>query len=148
MLLAIDVVLMLAAILALTFGYRDAYRGRERSPILVTAADPLAIICRSPRLRTFFPAVFLLFSSWMLAFVYIPFVVTSRYGGDDPATVIGVVGGSGGVATLALSRPSDRSPIGSGTGMCSTRARSPRSCSGRFPRSPLTSRPSPSSGRC
>lgn len=102
-LLGIDATLMLVVILALTFGYRDEYRGRSTESILAMAIGSLGIITRSGRLRTLFPALFLLFAGWMLAFVYVPLVVTSLYTGSDPGTAVGVVVGAGGLATVVLS---------------------------------------------
>lgn len=101
-LLLIDVALMLIVILALTLGYRDAFRGAARGPLLRMAVDSVRIIGDSPRLRTLFPALFMLFAGWMLAFTYVPLAVTTLYRGSEPGTAVGVVMGASGVVTLVL----------------------------------------------
>lgn len=102
-LLLIDVALMLAVVLGMTFGYRDDFKGTDRGPLLRMAADSLAIIARSPRLRTLFPALFVLFAGWMLAFAYVPLAITALYSGPEAATAVGAVFGAAGVATLVAS---------------------------------------------
>jgi predicted MFS family arabinose efflux permease len=101
-LVAIDMVLLLAVALALTFGYRDTYQTPSRERILRLAFGSIGIIMRSARLRTLFPALFLLFSGWMLAFTYLPLAVTTLYHGPDRGRAIGLVLGMGGLATLIL----------------------------------------------
>lgn len=102
-LLVLDAALMLAVVVALTFGYRDPFTPSERGRILAMAADSVRIIWRSPRLRVLFPALFVLFSGWMLAFTYVPLVTAALYRGDDPGAAVGLVMGAGGLAALALS---------------------------------------------
>ncbi len=102
-LLAVDVGLIVVVIIALSLGYRDAFRAPTRAPILAMAAASVGILWRSRRLRALFPALFLLFAGWMLAFVYIPLVITSLYRGDDPNTAIGVVIGASGLAAFVIS---------------------------------------------
>lgn len=102
-LLSVNSVLMLVVILTLAFGYRDEFRGTDQAPLLRMAADSLAIIWRSPRLRALFPALFVLFAGWMLANVYIPLAVTTLYRGGEPGTAVGVVIGAAGLVTLLLS---------------------------------------------
>ena len=102
-LLAINGVLMLAVIVALAFGYRDPFRGADRTPILRMAADSVRIIWRSARLRALFPALFVLFAGWMLAFTYAPRAITALYRGSEPGTAVGVVLAAGGLVTLVLS---------------------------------------------
>ncbi len=97
LLLGIDAGLMLAVVLGLALGYRDAFRGRAEAPILKMAVDSVLIILRSPRLRVLFPALFLLFSGWMLAFAYAPLTITAIYHGGDPAMVVGLILGGGGL---------------------------------------------------
>lgn len=101
-LLAIDSALMLGVILALTFGYRDVFVGTDRGPLLRMALDSVRIIWHSPRLRTLFPALFILFAGWMLAFSYVPLAVTALYRGDAPGTAVGLVMGAGGLTTLII----------------------------------------------
>ncbi len=102
-LLALDTVLMLGVIGVLTFGYRDRFVGTNRGSIGRMAWDSVTIIGRSPRLRTLFPALFLLFSGAVLVNVYLPLVVGALYQGRDLGTVIGLVLGAGGLTTLILS---------------------------------------------
>ncbi len=102
-LLAIDGALMLAVIMALSFGYRDTFRGADRGPILRMAADSVRIIWRSARLRTLFPALFVLFAGWMLAFTYAPRAITALYHGGEPGTAVGIVLATGGVVAFAIS---------------------------------------------
>ena len=102
-LVTIDAGLVVLIILALGFGYRDTFTPADRSPILRMAADSVLIIWRSARLKALFPALFILFAGWMLAFTYVPLAVTALYRGSDPGTAVGVVLGAGGLATLVLS---------------------------------------------
>lgn len=102
-LLGIDVVVMAFVVLAMTFGYRDSFRGRQRGPLLRMAGDSLVVIWRSRRLRALFPALFLLFAGWMLSFAYITLAVKQIYKGTDLATATGIVVGVGGLMTLVLS---------------------------------------------
>jgi DHA1 family multidrug resistance protein-like MFS transporter len=104
-LLVIDVALLLAVILALSFGYWDDYKGTDRGSLLRMAWASIGIIAKSPRLRTLFPALFLLFAGWMLAFTYVPLVIERLYRGDEAAlaTTIGLVAGAAGLATLVIS---------------------------------------------
>ena len=101
-LLAINVIVMLVVILTLIFGYHDDYQGKESDPILRMAIDSIGIIYHSKRLRALFPALFLLFGGWMLAFTYVPLAITELYTGTEPGTVIGLVMGAGGLITLFL----------------------------------------------
>lgn len=101
-LLALDVVFLLAVILALGFGYRDPYRSPSQEPLLRMALDAVALIGRSARLRALFPALFFLFAGWMLAMTYVPLAVTALYHGPDPGTAVGIVLGAGGLVALVL----------------------------------------------
>lgn len=101
-LLAIDSVLMLAVVLAITFGYRDTFVATDRRPILNMAADSVGIIWRSQRLRTLFGALFLLSAGWMLALIYVPLAITALYEGDHPGTAVGLVLGAGALTTLVF----------------------------------------------
>ena len=102
-LLAVDAVLMLVVILALALGYRDSFKGSSKEPLLRMAVDSVRVIVRSPRLRTLFPALVLLFAGWMLAFTYIPLAVTQLYTGSNPASIIGFVMGAGGLIAMFVS---------------------------------------------
>ncbi|GAC1473360.1 MAG: multidrug efflux MFS transporter [Chloroflexota bacterium] len=102
-LIEIDLVLLVAIAAGLTFGYRDAYTPTVRAPVLLMAIETVALMWRDRRLQILFPALFLLFAGWMLAFTYLPLVVTSLYTGSDPGRVVGIVFGVGGLSTLVLS---------------------------------------------
>ena len=103
-LMGIDAAVMLAVIAAMTFGYRDAFRGTARGPLLGVAAESVRIILRSPRLRLLFPALFLLFAGWMLAYTYTSLVVEALYTGDPEqlGTTIGWVFGASGLVTILI----------------------------------------------
>jgi MFS family permease len=49
-----------------------------------------------------FPALFLLFTGWMLANTFAPIAIASLYRGADRATAVGLVLGGGGFATLII----------------------------------------------
>lgn len=102
-LLLVDVALMLAVVLVLSFGYRDRFVGKNDGPILRMAWAGVLIIWRSPRLRALFPALFLLFAGWTLALTYVPLAITALYRGDSPGTAIGYVLGASGLTSLVLS---------------------------------------------
>lgn len=100
--LALDAALLAAIVLLLSFGYRDAYVPTpERPPVMRAAFDGLALIWRSPRLRLLFPALLILFSGWMLVFIYLPLAVERIHGDDGLATAVGIALGAQGVVTLA-----------------------------------------------
>lgn len=101
-LLLLNCITISLIILALFFGYRDLYRGEIRASILRMAWDSVRLIGKSRRLLALFPALFLLFGGWMLAFTYIPLVITDLYTGEDAGTVIGLVIGASGFTTLIL----------------------------------------------
>jgi predicted MFS family arabinose efflux permease len=71
-LMAIDAALLLAITLLTVFGYRDSYRSGSTRPVVRMAWESLGLLGKSPRLRTLFPALFLLFGGWMMAFTYVP----------------------------------------------------------------------------
>ncbi len=98
----VDVGLMVVVVLALSFGYLDAYRGRNPQPLMRMAMDSIRVSFRAGRVRTLFVAFFLLYAGWMLCFSYMPVVITSLYQGDNPASVIGYVLGAGGLLALVL----------------------------------------------
>ena len=103
-LLAIDSVLMLGVVLALTFGYHDKFRGTGQGSLARMALGSVGLIWASRRLRFLFPALFLLFAGWMLASTYVPLVVTRLYTGADVGTATGLVIAGGGL-TAALFGP-------------------------------------------
>src|SRR5256884_3511891 len=103
-LMAADAAIMLAMVTMLAFGYRDGFVARPASgSLLRMAGDGILLIVRSPRLRALFPALFLLFAGWMLAFIYVPLVVARLYTGPDPNTAVGIVLGAGGLGGFILS---------------------------------------------
>ncbi len=98
-LLAIDTALMLGVVLALTFGYQDKFKGSGQGSLMRMALGSVGLIWASRRLRLLFPALFLLFSGWMLATTYVPLVVTRLYNGADVGTATGLVIAGGGLTT-------------------------------------------------
>ena len=101
-LLLLNMVVLSLVVLLLARGYTDTYQAKEDGPILQMAWDSLRIIGRSKRLLALFPALFLLFGGWMLAFTYIPLVISDIYTGSDPGLVIGLVIGASGFTTMIL----------------------------------------------
>jgi len=101
-LMLFDFAILLVVIGALALGYKDSYRGSEQEPLLKMAWESVRIVGRSKRLRTLFLALLFLFGSWMLAFTYIPLVITELYRGSDPGTAVGLVIGASGLTTLVL----------------------------------------------
>jgi MFS transporter, DHA1 family, multidrug resistance protein len=103
-LIAADAAIMLGLVAMLAFGYRDGFVAKTSSDSLLRmAGDGILLIVHSPRLRALFPALFLMFAGWMLAFIYVPLVVASLYSGPDPATTVGIVLGAGGLGVFILS---------------------------------------------
>jgi len=103
-LMAADAAIMLAVVAMLAFGYRDGFIAKGTGGSLVRmAGDGILLIVRSPRLRALFPALFLLFAGWMLAFIYVPLVVARLYTGPDPASAVGIVFGAGGIGVFIAS---------------------------------------------
>jgi len=100
-LVLVDGVLLLLVILALSVGYRDTFVPTDTRPLLRMALDSVRVVWRSPMLPLF-PALFLLFTGWMLANTFAPIAITSLYHGEDRATAIGLVLGGGGFATLVI----------------------------------------------
>src|SRR2546428_1295671 len=106
--------LALGAVVALlALGYRDGFvPPGSGGSLLRMAGEGVMLIVRSPRLRALFPALFLLFAGWMLAYIYVPLVVARLYSGSDPATAVGIVLGAGGlgifIASPAIGALADR----------------------------------------
>lgn len=104
-LLGIDAAFMLLVVLGLSLGYRDIFTPRPEGSLVRMAGDSVLIITRSPRLRTLFPALFIVFAGWMLAMTYVPLAVAALYAGDTPGTAVGVVLGAGGLTALLVIGP-------------------------------------------
>jgi DHA1 family multidrug resistance protein-like MFS transporter len=102
-LLLMNVVSLTIVVIALWVSYRDPYRGDQEAPILRMAWESVGIIWHSLRLRALFPALFLLFGGWMMAFTYVPLAIAEIYTGNEPGTAIGLVIGASGLTTLILS---------------------------------------------
>jgi len=103
-LIAADALAVAGVVALLSFGYGDGFVPRASSgSLLRMAGDGIMLIARSPRLRTLFPALFLLFAGWMLAYIYVPLVVARLYSGSDPATAVGIVLGAGGLGVFVAS---------------------------------------------
>lgn len=98
----INAAIMIIVVLALTFGYEDAYRGKNRAPILQMALDSVRVSFRAGRLRLIFIAFFFLYAGWMLVYSYLPVVVTRLYTGTNPASAIGYVLGGGGMLAMLI----------------------------------------------
>jgi DHA1 family multidrug resistance protein-like MFS transporter len=102
-LMLFNVAALLVIIALLSFGYRDHYQGTDRGPLLQMAFDSVRIVWRSPRLRTLFAALFVLFAGWIMVLTYVPVAVTALYRGDQPGSAVGLVLGAAGLAALVLS---------------------------------------------
>jgi DHA1 family multidrug resistance protein-like MFS transporter len=100
-LVLVDGALLMAVIVALSVGYRDAFVPTDRRPLLRMALDSVRVVWSSPMLPIF-PALFLLFTGWMLANTFAPIAIASLYHGDERATAVGIVLGGGGFATLVI----------------------------------------------
>ncbi|MCL4559747.1 MAG: MFS transporter [Chloroflexi bacterium] len=101
--LVIDAGLILIVVLAMTFGYRDHYTGTNRGPLFKMAKESVGIIVKSPRLRTLFAALFLLFASMAVAQTYVPLAIQEIYTGSDVGTVIGIILGASGMVAIIIS---------------------------------------------
>jgi len=101
-LLLIDMIVLGLVVLLLARGYTDTYQAKADAPIMQMAWDSLRIIGRSNRLLALFPALFLLFAGWMLAFTYVPLVIAEIYSGENLARVIGLIAGASGLTTMIL----------------------------------------------
>lgn len=102
--LGVDAILLAGVVTALVIGYRDAFvPSLARPPILRAAFEGLALIWRSPRLQTLFPALLIVFSGWMLTFIYLPIVVQRIHGDDGLGTAVGIALGASGLVTLLAS---------------------------------------------
>jgi MFS family permease len=89
----------LGVVLALTFGYHDEFKGTGQGSLVRMALGSVGLIWASRRLRFLFPALFLLFSGWMLANTFVPLVVARLYNGADVGTATGLVIACGGLTT-------------------------------------------------
>jgi MFS transporter, DHA1 family, multidrug resistance protein len=101
-LLLIDAGLLIVVVLSLTFGYQDDFKGTDRGPLLSMAAESVRIILRSVPLRSFFPALFLVFAGGRMASTFLPVVVATLYKGQDQGTMVGLVFGAGGAVALVV----------------------------------------------
>jgi MFS transporter, DHA1 family, multidrug resistance protein len=101
-LLTIDVMLITAVVLALTFGYHDRFKPASQEGLFKMAGDSIKTILHSPRLRTLFPALFMLFAGWMLALTYASLAISQIYHGSDLGTMVGIILGAGGGVALVL----------------------------------------------
>ncbi|MEO5953515.1 MAG: MFS transporter, partial [Chloroflexia bacterium] len=102
-LLVVDTLLLIIVILAMTFGFRDNYKGTNRGSIMQMAVGSVGLIFKSARLRALFPALFLLQAGWMLAFSYVSLIVQQLYKGENIGTAIGLVQGASGIFSIILS---------------------------------------------
>jgi MFS family permease len=102
-LLIINGVIMVVMIAALSFGYKDSFKGTNSGPLLSMAFEGVRVIYNSRRLRALIIALFMLFAGWMLAITYLSIAITELYKGSEPGTVIGLVSGAGGLMAMLLS---------------------------------------------
>jgi MFS family permease len=102
-LMLVDVAMFVVVILALTFGYRDSFRGQNRGPLLHMAAESVRLIWDTLRLRALFAALFVLFSGWIMAITFVPVAITALYKGDQPGSAVGLILGAGGVIAFVVS---------------------------------------------
>lgn len=101
-LLGIDVLLILAVVIALSFSYKDRFTGSSTEPLIKMAGESVKTVLQSRRLRSLFPALFLLFAGWMLALTYAALTIGQIYHGSNLGTVVGIILGCGGLASLIL----------------------------------------------
>jgi len=101
-LMAIDAGLLVLVTLLVAVGYRDSYRGRSTRPVLRMAWESVTLLVRTPSLRALFPALFLLFGGWMMAFTYVPLAAAAIYAGPDEASAVGIVMGTAGLMAMIL----------------------------------------------
>ena len=99
----VNAALLALVVVSLTFGYQDEFRGKANEPVLRMATGSVRLIWGTLRLRTLFPALFLLFAGRALAASYVPLAITEIYHGSTPGTAVGLVSAAGGVAALLLS---------------------------------------------
>lgn len=101
-LLALDGALLVVVTVALQLGFRDHFVGTSERPLLAMVRESLRDLWTSPAFALL-PALFLLFSGWMLANTFAPIGI-ARLAGDGraAATAVGLVLGAGGLATLVL----------------------------------------------
>jgi MFS family permease len=103
-LLLADSAVLAVVIAALWFGYRDRYEGRgaaDGRSVVRMALESVKDLWNS-KVFPLIPALFLLFTGWMLANTYVPLSVMSIYHGVKEGTAIGLVMGGGGLATLII----------------------------------------------
>jgi MFS transporter, DHA1 family, multidrug resistance protein len=102
-LIGIDIILMLAVVLSLAFGYHDLFKSRINQPIFQMAGDSLRILMNSARLKALFPALFFLFAGSALARIYVPLAISNIYPALDINTIIGLILGAGGFLAIFVS---------------------------------------------
>jgi DHA1 family multidrug resistance protein-like MFS transporter len=100
-LLKIDSFLLIAVVLALQLGYRDHFVGDNRRSLWQMAAASLRTLWTA-KVFPLLPALFLLFSGWMLANTFAPIGIATLYRGSEHGTAVGLVLGGGGLATLII----------------------------------------------
>lgn len=101
-LLLLDLLILLVCIVGLIWGYQGNRPTPVTDSIWRMAAESLRHIGQSPRLRTLFPALFLLFTGWMLATTYVPLIVPTYYQGERLGFTVGLVVGGGGLLAIVL----------------------------------------------
>lgn len=94
--------ILLACITGLIWGYQGNRPTPATDSIGRMAMESLRHIGQSPRLRTLFPALFLLFTGWTLATTYLPLLVPTYYHGARLGFTVGLVVGGGGLLAMVL----------------------------------------------
>jgi len=100
-LLEVDSLLLVGVLLALQLGYRDHFVSGDRRPLLQMAAESLRTLWTA-KVFPLIPALFLIFSGWMLANTFAPIGIAAMYHGSAHGTAVGLVLGGGGLATLII----------------------------------------------
>ena len=101
-LLLLDGFVLLLCIAGLLWGYQGKRPLPVTDSLWQMALESLRHIAQSPRLRTLFPALFLLFTGWMLATTYVPLIVPTYYHGTQVGFTVGLVVGAGGLLAIVL----------------------------------------------
>ena len=102
-LIAIDVGLLALVVISLGLGYKDRFKGTGRGSVLQMAGESVQILLHNGRLRAVFTALFVLFAGWMLAMTYAPLAIQQISPGWNPATIVGIILGCGGLTALVIS---------------------------------------------
>src|SRR5262249_54968977 len=98
--MAVDGVLLAAVVLGLSRGDRDNFAGSKGRPFLGIGFGSSRLVAASAAVLLLFVSMILVFSAWILPYTYVPLAVEALYHGDNLGTVVGLVVGASGLATL------------------------------------------------